>query len=405
MICNNQHGFVKRRSTVTNLILFTNFVVSEISKGNQVDAVYTDFSKAFDRVDHSLLLFKLKRLGFPISFVNWLSSYLCNRYQFVNFRNTISNKIVVTSGVPQGSHIGPLLFVLFVNDVVKFIPQCNILMFADDFKMFASGNNTLSFQILNTNMQKLCLWCSKNLLSLNVSKCSVISFTRRKSPLIFNYTLDNKEISRVYIIKDLGVLLDSKLSYTNHIEFITNKANRAWGMIRRYAGEFTNPYVIKMLYVSFVRSILEYASIVWYPYYNVHIFKIEAIQKRFLRFALRGLPWVDPNTLPSYQSRLKLIGLEPLEIRREVARTIFLHRLLIGEIDSPEILSLLNINIPTAGLRNQRFFNIAHSRTNYGHSSSINGLMKLYNENVHFFDFNSSINIIKRNVMNALTRP
>lgn len=308
----------------------------------------------------------------------------------------------MTSGVPQGSHIGPLLFILFVNDVVEFLTECNILMFADDFKLYLSGKDIHCFQHLNMHLEKFYLWCSKNYLSLNVSKCSVITFSRRKSPFLHTYSIGGKAVSRVSLIKDLGVLLDNKLSFNNHVEYIANKANRSWGMLRRYACEFSDPYVIRTLYLSFVRSLLEYASIVWYPYYNVHISRIESIQKRFLRFTLRGLPWVDPNNLPPYQSRLKLISLESLEVRRTVARVLFLHRILTGEIDSPEILSLLYINVPSLNLRNNRFFNIAHSRTNYGRSSSINGLMIAYNANINLIDFNMSISCIKKALLDGI---
>lgn len=395
LISSNQHGFVKKRSTVTNLLEFTNFVISEISKGNQVDAIYTDFSKAFDRVDHKLLLYKLDKLGLPSPFLRWLLSFLSERCQFVNFRNHISDKIYVTSGVPQGSHIGPLLFNLFVNDIVTFLPECNILMFADDFKIYTSGKDHQSFQLLNDYLKKFHLWCTKNYLSLNVSKCSVITFSRRASPFIYNYSLGSEVVPRVTLIKDLGVLLDTKLSFNNHIDYITNSANRSWGRIRRYAGEFSDPYVIKSLYQSFVRSLLEYASVIWCPYYNINIARIEAVQKRFLRFALRGLPWSDVYNLPSYQSRLRLIDLESLENRRMIAKVVFLHRVLNSDIDSPGILNCLNINVPSANLRNNRFFTITHSRTNYGRSSSLNGLLLIYNANADLIDFNVSIASLK----------
>lgn len=402
LICDNQHGFVKKRSTVTNLLLFTNFVISEVAKGNQVDAIYTDFSKAFDRVDHKVLLFKLGRLGFPNSFIQWLSSFLHNRCQYVNFRNHISQKISVTSGVPQGSHIGPLLFVMFVNDVVKFLPECNILMFADDFKIYASGKEYHNFHCLNMYLQKFHQWCSKNYLLLNVNKCSVISFSRRISPLVYTYSIGCEIVPRVSLVKDLGVLLDVKLSFNKHIDYIINKANRTWGMIRRYACEFSDPYVIKSLYVSFVRTLLEYASVVWCPYYEVNINRVEAVQKRFLRFALRGLPWSDVTTLPIYQSRLKLINMESLKVRRMVAKVVFVHKVLTGEIDSPDILNLLSINVPTVNLRNNRFFSISHSRTNYGCSSSIKGLKLIYNANVDMIDFNISISLLRRNLINGI---
>ena len=259
LISPNQHGFMRSRSTVTNLLSLTDFVCTAFEDSSQVDAVYTDFSKAFDRVDHILLLLKIKKFGFPVLFVNWLSSFLSCRSQCVIFRNNLSRPISVPSGVPQGSHIGPLLFILFINDIVDFAPKCNILMFADDLKIFSKVSDLNQVRSLQLAVSALGNWSELNRLPLNLEKCFIISFSHRRLPIFGNYSLLGSVLERKFVIKDLGIMLDVKLNFNEHIDHMIKKANKAWGLVRRYCSDFTDPYVTKTLYVAYVRSILDTA--------------------------------------------------------------------------------------------------------------------------------------------------
>ena len=178
------------------------------------------------------------------------------------------------------------------------------------------------------------------------------------------------------------------------------KANRSWGTIRRYSSDFSDPYVIKTLYVAFVRSILEYCSVIWSPYYAVHINRIEAVQKRFLRFSLRGLPWSNPSCLPPYPSRLLLIGLQPLVRRRLICRVVFIFRLFLGLIDCPLLLNCLNLRVPFSSLRNTRFFSTINPRTNYARSSSLHGIIDDFNLFSNLIQFNESPLSLRRFLLN-----
>jgi len=219
-----QHGFIKRRSTTTNLLELTSFVLDGFNKKLQTHVIYTDFSKAFDCVNHSLLLFKLDQLGFPNNLLTWISSYLNGRSQRVLFKNAVSKMINVTSGVPQGSHLGPLLFALFINNLPSIVNHSRVLMYADDVKLCFSYNSVESGFCLQSDINRFQEWCQYNLLNLNYLKCNVMTFYRG-TPTFMSYSLQIMSLDRIYSVNDLGVLLDPKLKFDSHITSTINKAH------------------------------------------------------------------------------------------------------------------------------------------------------------------------------------
>lgn len=219
---------------------------------------------------------------------------------------------------------------------------------------------------------------------LNVSKCN---FSKKTSILEYSYKIHDTPLFRQDSVVDLGLIIDAKFNFGRHIDNIINRANSTLGFIKRWSRDFADPYVLKILFCAFVRPILEYASVVWMPHYGVHIKRIEAVQKRFLRFALRHLPWSDPYRLPPYEDRLKLLGLSSLSKRREVAGVIFVHDIIAGEVDSPNLLSLININSRPRATRGQNFIYLDHHRTNYGSFEPVSAMSKNYNAFSSLLDF------------------
>ena len=398
----NQHGFFKGRSTATNLLEFVNFTLAAMDRGNYVETLYTDYSKAFDRVDITLLIFKLKRIGLDNQLVKWIESYLTNRTQFVRFKGHLSDPVKVTSGVPQGSHLGPLLFILFVNDVTLLLNQIKILIYADDMKLYMEIKNQSDLELFQLQINTFYTWCLKSLLDINIKKCNVISYTRKLSMQTMNYYIGQQLVERCTKMRDLGVILDSKLTFVNHYNTIINKANSMLGFIKRFSYHFKDPYTIKTLFVSYVRSILEYCSIVWSPYQEVHINRIESVQKQFLVFALRKLNWAS-YPLPSYESRCMLINIETLKKRRETTMITFVNDMISQRVNSPNLLETLNFYAPSRPLRTRNIFTNNNYRSLYAKHGPINSIMNAYNKHCEIIDVTMSRNALK-SALRARTR-
>ena len=293
-----QHGFLKGKSTTTNLTGFVSSTLNILESGSEVDVIATDFSKAFDKISHGLILFKLNKLGFPSGFTTWIDSYLTDRRYRVVFRLAKSEPFTAKSGVPQGSHLGPLLIIIAINDVDQIIKYSNISLYADDAKIFKTITLPRDFEALQKDLDNFAVWCNQNQLILNVNKCQFITYTRKRITTNRAYYLNGVAIDRVDRIRDLGVLCDKKLSFLPHYNYIIARANSTLGFVKRWSKEFSEPFVTRSLYMALVRPLLEYASQVWSPFLKCDIDRIEAVQKRFLRFAFRDLPWVDNFHLP-----------------------------------------------------------------------------------------------------------
>ena len=395
-----QHGLTKGRSTSTNLVEFVNFCVGMMDNGIQVDVAYTDFSKAFDRILHRLLLKKLCKMGIHSSLLEWLESYLCNRKQFVKLSGFISKQIDVTSGVPQGSHLGPLLFILFMNDVPDILSYSKCLMFADDLKIYCPVKSVLDATNLQRDLDKLSSWCQQNCLFLNIDKCKVMSVHRKRCPITFAYHLDQIPLERLSVVKDLGVMLDSTLSFTLHVDFVVCKAYSMLGFMMRICADFNAAPALISLYFAHVRSHLEYAAVVWSPGYASHIARIESIQKKFLSFMFRKLGYYNVIKFAPYFFKCLVLGVETLEQRRNHACIFFVFDVLTGRIRSAnKLLSLLDIYVPPRSLRNNStLFWIGSCRTNYAAFEPVRSMSVLFNEVNYLFDFNMSRLMFKKYV-------
>lgn len=190
----------------------------------QTDAIYTDLSAAFDKLDHNIAIAKLDRFGICGNFLRWFRSYLTDRQLKVVIGDCSSDSFHATSGIPQGSHLGPVIFLLYFNDV-HYVLKAPRLSYADDLKLFLRIRSTADCLYLQQQLDLFASWCSLNGMVVNPTKCSIITFSRKKRSIAFPYSLLGTSLERVDHIKDLGVFLDSQLSFKQHISYTVSKAS------------------------------------------------------------------------------------------------------------------------------------------------------------------------------------
>lgn len=295
--------------------------------------------------------------------------------------------------MPQGSHLGPLLFNLFICDLSITLKDIKHLFYADDLKIFHEIKSFNDAQFLQDKVNDLKTWCDNNKLDLNVDKCHAISFNRRKSKHEFWYAIGDKILDRVKTISDLGILLDEKLTFKPHCDKLISKANGLLGFIKRRAKEFDNVWVTKQLYFTYVRSVLEFGSIIWMPYTLDYINKLESIQKRFLLFALRHL--YDPRDyilLPTYEHRLRILDLEKLSSRRENLSAVFIFNILHSKIDCLELSTAVRLN-ENRLTRNSKYLTESNHTSSYGFNEPLTRGIRLFNNFIDCYDKNNIISV------------
>ena len=387
VIIEEQHGFMAGRSVSTNLLLYHDYLCSAVEDGAQVDSIYTDFKKAFDSVNHNILIRKLRALGVDGKLLLWISSFIIGRHQRVKFGDALSNNYRVPSGVPQGSHLGPLLFNIFINDIGKVLKSAKFLLFADDLKLFLRINSQHDAQCLQDDLNNLDTWGRENLLEFNLNKCHTIHFSKKKRCLDHEYLLGGAQLPVVMRTRDLGVVFCHDLTFEEHIMVASCCASKRLGFILRARKFFKNVSTLKLLYNAFVRSRLEYASVVWAPYQANHIVQIERIQHRFLRGISNhiGMPMTFKDH--NYYPLLFSLNMLTLKTRRVVTDLLFLFKLLNGLISCPELLGHIRLHVPVRLLRSHLLFHVDIHRTNYGKFKPLNRLSQCGNEYASQIDF------------------
>ena len=324
----SQHGFMSKRSCLTNLLQYLEDITRLIDEGNCVDAIYLDFAKAFDKVPHQRLLAKVKAAGIEGTVLSWIASWLKDRKQRVVLNGTYSSWAPVTSGVPQGSVLGPTLFIIFINDIDCVVDgiSSRLSKFADDSKLYRCVNDCSDRDSLQTDINALFTWSEDWQMCFNKDKCKVIHFGKKNE--MFNYTMGGYApagcvLARSEEEKDLGVLIHESLKPSSQCAKAAKKANQVLGQMAR-AFTYRDKSTWVKLYIQYVRPHLEYAIQAWCPWTDADIEILENVQRR----AVRMISGLQSST---YENRLAEIGLMSLVTRRQRGDMIEVWKLLHGK--------------------------------------------------------------------------
>ena len=328
-----QHGFMHGRSTITQLLKFFDDILFMLDMGKEVDAVYLDFAKAFDKVDHGILLHKIKQIRIEGKIAKWLEAFLKHRQQRVRVDGELSDPVPVLSGVPQGSVLGPLLFLILLLDINKNVENTAVGSYADDTKLWKGIATPGDVQHLQLQLETIYDWCSKNNMQLNEKKFESISIGQSDRNVSY-ITPSGEEIEIKHVVRDLGIEMQDNLTFNAHIITVATKGHKMenW-ILRTFISR--NLTTMKILLKSIVVPQTEYGSVIWGPFDQGQINLLEKIQKRFTN-KIAEFQINDENNPGKkkcgvrYPERLKRLKIFSLERRRERYTILYMYKILIG---------------------------------------------------------------------------
>ena len=333
-----QHGFRKNRSCVSQLVTTLFDFVNTLNNKEQTDAILLDFSKAFDKVDHLGLISKLAHYGIRGPLLEWTSSFLIGRKQCVVVDGKASKLTNVLSGVPQGTVLGPLFFLIYINDISKNLSVgTKIRLFADDSLLYRTIRSAKDCEILQKDLNTLQQWEKLWKMEFHPGKCYLLQISNKKNPVNFVYNIHDTALTKVDSAKYLGVIIDSKLNWKKQYSSLITSCKQSLSFIRRNLPKAPSK-IKEQCYKTLVRPKLEYACPVWDPHHKIHIDNIEKVQRAAARFVTGNYRMESGNTLIN----LKNLGWDTLEERRLQTKLTIFQKGRLGDIDIPTDHLILN---------------------------------------------------------------
>lgn len=298
----SQYGFQTKKNTTTALMELVEEITDNFEQKKKVVGIFIDLQKAFDTVNHEILLTKLEHYGLRGTALNWITSYLNNRKQYVDIDGTKSDQSIIKCGVPQGSVLGPKLFLIYINDIGNVSDFLKFILFADDTTILCSHENIFRLiEILNIELEKLYHWFSANKLTLNIKKTNYILFNlNNRDSTTFNLKINGLEILQVSATKFLGITVDEKLTWKNHINNVLKKLSRASNIIF-HTRKLINERTARTIYCSIYLPHLTYCAEIWGNTYMSNLTKIITSQKKAIRTIYNVPRLVRDGELPGHQ--------------------------------------------------------------------------------------------------------
>ena len=322
-LAESQWGFQSGKSTVAALLTTTHSWLTTLEEGKEIGAVFFDLQKAFDSVPHQCLIEKLRQTGLTEHIISWILNYLTCREQRVVVNGKSSQYVPVISGVPQGSVLGPLLFLVYIDGLAQLplSSGAQMVLYADDLLLFRTVSGKEDYLHLQNDISIVENWVAHNHLTLNANKCKYMVVSRKRSPTLpSNLTLGDSDLERVECFKYLGILLSNNLSFSEHIQATCTKARKILGLLYRRFYNNTDGATLLPLYLMMVRPHLEYASPVWNPHMHKDVTLLQNVEK----FAFR---MITKRWDSGYQELLDMVAIPSLEKRRLQSSLCMLYKI------------------------------------------------------------------------------
>ena len=377
-----QHGFRAKHSCESQIIAFSREIFDNLEASKQTDMIVMDFSKAFDKVDHSLLTYKLVKLGVNKNVVMWIKSFLKNRTQSVVVEGHQSEVLPVLSGVPQGSVLGPSLFLCYINDLPDSL-KSRVRLFADDTVVYLTINSIHDSETLQQDLCKLEQWEKTWSMEFNPDKCEVIRISKKRKITNFPYKLHRKELKSTKNAKYLGITISQDFSWKTHIQNVSHKANNTLKYIKRNI-QTNNTRIKESAYKTYVRPQLEYCSTVWHPWQKNLTYELERVQRAACRYTLNNYDY-----RASVTDMLHSLKWQSLESRRNFTSLIMLYKIhhSIVFVDHNHLFITRYLN-----------FQMPFSRTQYHMNSFFPRTIRLWNNLPLYVQSSVSLNQFRGNL-------
>ena len=382
------------------LISLTDKLTEALEKGEVGIGIFIDFRKAFDTVNHKILLDKLYHYGIRGVPLEWFHSYLTGRKQCVEFNSVTSDVLDMKCGVPQGSNLGPLLFLLYINDLAFVSPHLFAVLFADDSNFFCTGSDLSSIiGIVNHELCKVVDWLNSNKMSLNIDKTHFMIFKpkRKKYAASGDIVINGSTINEVDSTKFLGVLIDNNLSWKPHINLICSKIAKNIGIMAKARSTF-NEKTLVSLYYSFIYPYLNYCIHVWGSAFQTHLNKIFLLQKRVVRI-IAGV-----NRRTHCKPLFETLGILPLSDIFKYNVSLFMYKFHHKKL--PRIFNIFQKNSEIHGhnTRQREMLHLPQPSTEYGRRSFRYRGVLIWNDIYEKLDVNIKIGTFKKNLKTHLLK-